>query len=426
MAPFDGANLDPKALAFNGIDPHHPFREALPEREALDVVFKPIRAAVKASGCKRAILVGHNAFFDLSFLNAAVERCAIKRNPFHPFSNFDTVTLAAIRDDAWKIVAVCIYGGTLILLYLFSTLYHSLRGTAKRVFRVLDHQAIYLLIAGTYTPFALVTLRDSVGWWLFGINWGLAVLGIVLDAIRRDGRRIIPVLIYVVMGWMILVAMEPLRASLPEDGFGWLLAGGLFYTVGILFYVLDHWYKWSHGIWHLFVLAGSALAHAGSATPVAGTAPLQVRVTLTPQAADGIAELGLEVPVTGRVYVILTRDGVVKLADGHDLAAGIGEIREHLGDIPDPDRGATGAGDVGLADLVEGLVLAVDAQAEEERALADAPAGKVHVAAAESRADVLDLDAIDREFPRIGPDEDLAVGPADELAVLPPVSGGTT
>ena len=135
------------------------------------------------------------------------------------------ITLAAIRDDAWKIVAVCIYGGTLILLYLFSTLYHSLRGTAKRVFRVLDHQAIYLLIAGTYTPFALVTLRDSVGWWLFDINWGLAVLGIVLDAIRRDGRRIIPVLIYVVMGWMILVAMEPLRASLPEDGFGWLLAG---------------------------------------------------------------------------------------------------------------------------------------------------------------------------------------------------------
>ena len=168
------------------------------------------------------------------------------------------ITAAALWSDAWKIVSVSLYGATLILLYLFSTLYHSLRGHAKRVFRILDHQAIYLLIAGTYTPFALVTLRDSVGWWLFGINWGLAVLGIVLDAIRRDGRRIIPVLIYVVMGWMILVAMEPLRASLPEDGFGWLLAGGLFYTVGILFYVLDHWYRWSHGIWHLFVLAGSA------------------------------------------------------------------------------------------------------------------------------------------------------------------------
>ena len=96
VAPFEGANLDPKALAFNGIDPHHPFREALPEREALDLIFKPIRAAVKASGCKRAILVGHNAFFDLGFVNAAVERTGYKRNPFHPFSTFDTVTLAGM------------------------------------------------------------------------------------------------------------------------------------------------------------------------------------------------------------------------------------------------------------------------------------------------------------------------------------------
>lgn len=96
VKPFDGANLDPKALAFNGIDPHHPFREALDEREALDHVFAPIRAAVKASGCKRAILVGHNAFFDLGFINAAVERTGYKRNPFHPFSTFDTVTLAGV------------------------------------------------------------------------------------------------------------------------------------------------------------------------------------------------------------------------------------------------------------------------------------------------------------------------------------------
>jgi ribonuclease T len=96
VEPFEGANLDPKALAFNGIDPHHPFREALPEREALDHIFRPIRAAVKASACKRAILVGHNAFFDLGFVNAAVERTAYKRNPFHPFSTFDTVTLAGM------------------------------------------------------------------------------------------------------------------------------------------------------------------------------------------------------------------------------------------------------------------------------------------------------------------------------------------
>ena len=96
VQPFEGANLDPKALAFNGIDPHHPFREALPEKQALDHVFRPIRAAVKASGCKRAILVGHNAFFDLGFINAAVARTTYKRNPFHPFSTFDTVTLAGL------------------------------------------------------------------------------------------------------------------------------------------------------------------------------------------------------------------------------------------------------------------------------------------------------------------------------------------
>jgi ribonuclease T len=96
VAPFAGANLDPKALAFNGIDPDHPFRDALTERDALDHVFKPIRAAVKASACKRAILVGHNAFFDLGFINAAVERTGYKRNPFHPFSTFDTVTLAGV------------------------------------------------------------------------------------------------------------------------------------------------------------------------------------------------------------------------------------------------------------------------------------------------------------------------------------------
>lgn len=96
VAPFEGANLDPKALAFNGIDPHHPFREALSERAALDHIFRPVRAAVKASACKRAILVGHNAFFDLGFLNAAVERTAYKRNPFHPFSTFDTVTLSGM------------------------------------------------------------------------------------------------------------------------------------------------------------------------------------------------------------------------------------------------------------------------------------------------------------------------------------------
>lgn len=169
------------------------------------------------------------------------------------------ITRAAISGDAWKIVSVSLYGTTLILLYLFSTLYHSLRGRAKSVFRILDHQAIYLLIAGSYTPYALVTLRESiVGWWLFGASWTLAVIGMVLDAVFTGGKRIIPMIIYVVMGWMIVLAMDPLLEALPERGFDWLLAGGIFYTTGIFFYVLDQWYKWAHGIWHLFVLAGSA------------------------------------------------------------------------------------------------------------------------------------------------------------------------
>jgi hemolysin III len=168
------------------------------------------------------------------------------------------ITLASIGGDTWRIVSVSLYGATLILLYVFSTLYHSFRGRAKKVFRILDHQAIYLLIAGTYTPYALVTLRDSIGWWLFGANWSLAIIGMVLDAVFTDGKRIIPMIIYIVMGWMIVLALDPLLDALPEAGFDWLLAGGILYTAGIFFYVLDHWHRWAHGIWHLFVLAGSA------------------------------------------------------------------------------------------------------------------------------------------------------------------------
>jgi len=167
------------------------------------------------------------------------------------------VVVGSLGGDTWKVVSFVIYGVTLFLLYLISTLYHSLKGRPKAIFKVLDHQAIYLLIAGTYTPFVLVTLRDSVGWWLFGGIWTLAVSGIVLDAVHRGGRRIVPMIIYLVMGWMIVFALDPLLASIPPAGFRWLLAGGIAYTVGIVFYVMDHWYPRAHGIWHLFVLAGS-------------------------------------------------------------------------------------------------------------------------------------------------------------------------
>ena len=167
------------------------------------------------------------------------------------------ITLAAIDGDVSKIVSYSVYGVTLFLLYLFSTLYHSLRGPAKRVFRVLDHQAIYLLIAGTYTPVVLVALKGSLGWWLFGVIWGLAVFGIILDALPRRGRRVIPLIIYLVMGWLCVFALGPIVVALPPASFAWLLAGGIFYTSGIVFYVLDHRYPWFHGIWHLFVIAGS-------------------------------------------------------------------------------------------------------------------------------------------------------------------------
>ncbi len=167
------------------------------------------------------------------------------------------VTYAAIDGNPYKIVSYSVYGVTLFLLYLISTLYHSLPGPAKRVFRVLDHQSIYLLIAGTYTPFTMVALKGALGWWMFGAIWGLAVFGIVLDALPRRGPRVVPLIIYLVMGWLCLFALDPIIAALPPEGFAWLLAGGVFYTSGIVFFILDHWYPWCHGIWHLFVLAGS-------------------------------------------------------------------------------------------------------------------------------------------------------------------------
>ncbi len=167
------------------------------------------------------------------------------------------VVLAALGGDPWKVVSVSIYGLTLVLLYTFSVLYHSLRGRAKGVMQRLDHQSIYLLIAGSYTPFCLVTLRGVWGWSLFGVVWGLAVVG-SLQEFWADKKRILSVVIYVVMGWAVVAALVPLRQALGPAGFAWLVAGGLFYTVGIVFYVLDTRIKHFHGIWHLFVMAGSA------------------------------------------------------------------------------------------------------------------------------------------------------------------------
>jgi len=167
------------------------------------------------------------------------------------------VSFAAIEGDTLKVVSYSIYGFTLFLLYLASSLFHSFSGPVKKIFQVFDHQAIYLLIAGTYTPFMLVALNNSLGWWMFGVIWSLALFGIILDALPRKGARILPVIIYLVMGWLCVFALDPIIAAIPAAGFYWLLAGGIFYTSGVVFYVLDHWYPWCHGVWHMFVLAGS-------------------------------------------------------------------------------------------------------------------------------------------------------------------------
>lgn len=168
------------------------------------------------------------------------------------------VVLAVQQGDPWKVASFSVYGTTLFLLYLFSTLYHSLKGErVKALFRRLDHYAIYLLIAGSYTPFTLVTLRGNWGWSIFGIIWGLALLGIIVDSLPRRGRRILPVVIYLLMGWLVLVSLKPLLATLPMAGFWWLLAGGVFYSGGVVFYAFDKRIPHGHGIWHLFVLAGS-------------------------------------------------------------------------------------------------------------------------------------------------------------------------
>ncbi|MHB1359544.1 MAG: PAQR family membrane homeostasis protein TrhA [Rhodocyclaceae bacterium] len=168
------------------------------------------------------------------------------------------VTLAVQDGDPWKIVSVSIYGATLLLLYSASTLYHSVKGRAKRILQKLDHFSIYLLIAGSYTPFCLVTLRGPWGWSLFGVVWGLAVLGILQELRPGRATRQLSVAIYVVMGWTALVAIVPLLEKLGLAGFAWLAGGGLLYTVGIIFYALDARLRHAHGIWHLFVIAGSA------------------------------------------------------------------------------------------------------------------------------------------------------------------------
>lgn len=169
------------------------------------------------------------------------------------------IATTSLRADAQAITSVSIYGAALVLLYAISTIYHSVRGRAKRIWQKCDHLSIYLMIAGSYTPFCLISLRGAWGWSLFGVVWGLAVLGMLQEIKPRSEARVLSLVIYAVMGWAVLVATGPLLEALGTAGFVWLAAGGLLYSVGIVFFVLDARVRHFHGIWHLFVIAGSLM-----------------------------------------------------------------------------------------------------------------------------------------------------------------------
>lgn len=170
------------------------------------------------------------------------------------------VVLASLRGTALHIVSCAVYGATLVILYTASTLYHAATNPkAKRVLRILDHTSIYLLIAGTYTPFTLVGLRGGWGWSIFGVIWGLALAGVVVKPFVVDRFRIISPILYILMGWLIIIAAKPAMEALPPGTFLWIILGGVAYTGGVVFYACDGRLPYNHAIWHLCVMAGSAL-----------------------------------------------------------------------------------------------------------------------------------------------------------------------
>lgn len=167
------------------------------------------------------------------------------------------VVLASRHSDAWRIVSFSIYGTTLILLYLSSTLYHSfVNSKIKRFFRILDHLTIYLLIAGSYTPITLVSMRGVWGWTLFGLIWGMAIAGIIVTIVFKEKIKPVMVLSYVAMGLLVVIAFKPMLLMLPQKMILWLFIGGACYILGIIFYLWKR-LPYHHPIWHLFVLGGS-------------------------------------------------------------------------------------------------------------------------------------------------------------------------
>ena len=168
------------------------------------------------------------------------------------------VVLAKIHGDIWRIVSFSIYGSSLIILYAVSTLYHSFlsRPRINHILKVIDHSAIYVLIAGTYTPFTLVSLRGAWGWSFFGIIWGLTLAGIFFKIFFIKKFLVLSTTSYLIMGWLALIAVYPILKNIPLGGIGWLVAGGIFYSVGVIFHLWDK-LPFHHAIWHLFVLGGS-------------------------------------------------------------------------------------------------------------------------------------------------------------------------
>jgi hemolysin III len=167
------------------------------------------------------------------------------------------ILVAVQKGGPRAIAALSVYGAMMIVMYLSSTLYHSVRGPAKKVFHLFDHCAIYLLIAGTYTPFTLLALRGVWGWSLFAVIWTLAIVGILKDVFFHNRFRVVSVILYVLMGWLVIVAFGPLQRAVPPPGIAWLAAGGVAYTAGIVFYALTKRIAYGHGMWHLCVLGGS-------------------------------------------------------------------------------------------------------------------------------------------------------------------------
>lgn len=171
------------------------------------------------------------------------------------------IVMAAIHSDAWAVVSSAVYGASLIILYTMSTLYHAITNRrAKAFFRIMDHNTIFFLIAGTYTPITLVALRGALGWVLFGIVWGAAALGIVLNSIDLEKFRKPSVVCYILMGWVIIIAIKPMIEHVPFLSLLFLVIGGVFYTVGIIFYAIKK-IRYFHSIWHIFTVAGSVFQY---------------------------------------------------------------------------------------------------------------------------------------------------------------------